>query len=167
MSFLSSNFTNYTYNSSSNIVVWTIPVLPKGQLDSIKLTVTTVQLGTITNGAGINGQEVDINQRNNYAQVSTQKLGETFLFPTLFTPNGDGINDYFEIKGLQDYPDNEIQIFNRWGNQVYHQTGYMTQGNLWDGSSLNEGTYFYILKVNINGFLKEYGGYTTIIRSGK
>ncbi|PID87851.1 MAG: hypothetical protein CSB06_02870, partial [Bacteroidia bacterium] len=73
--------------------------------------------------------------------------------PDGFTPNGDGINDRFVIKGLEDYPDNRLMIMNRWGNKVYEQNPY---GNKWDGKSnaglrfggndLPEGTYFYILE---------------------
>jgi len=84
--------------------------------------------------------------------------------PTAFTPNGDGANDLFVIKDLELYPNNEIQIFNRWGNQVYHATSYMQNGRTWDGSNLSAGTYYYILRVSINGISKTMSGYTTIIR---
>ena len=63
-----------------------------------------------------------------------------------FSPNGDGVNDMFHIQGLQVYPENELQVFNRWGNLVFSQKGYK---NLWSGDWNNEelpdGTYFYIL----------------------
>jgi len=84
--------------------------------------------------------------------------------PTVFTPNGDGSNDVFVIKNLYLYPNNEIEIFNRWGNQVYHATAYMHNGKTWDGSNVSEGTYYYILRVSINGISKTLSGYTTIIR---
>jgi len=65
---------------------------------------------------------------------------------TGFSPNGDGINDVFYIQGLQVYPENELKVFNRWGNLVFSQRGYK---NLWSGDWNNEelpdGTYFYIL----------------------
>lgn len=65
----------------------------------------------------------------------------------LFTPNGDGINDTWVIEGLQNYPDNSIQIFNRWGQQVYEVSPYNNdwQGTTTDGKSLPQGTYYYIL----------------------
>ncbi|HBK71318.1 MAG TPA: hypothetical protein DDZ39_06635, partial [Flavobacteriaceae bacterium] len=81
--------------------------------------------------------------------------------PTLFTPNGDGTNDTFEIPGLVNlYPKFELKIFNRWGNIVYD---YHNNGNLnpkwWDGFSTGRmtvsgservptGTYFYIINFN-------------------
>jgi len=62
------------------------------------------------------------------------------------SPNRDGINDYFKIEGLASYPENELKIFNRFGNLLYEKTGY---DNSWggevDGEILPNGTYFYIL----------------------
>jgi gliding motility-associated-like protein len=61
----------------------------------------------------------------------------------------------FVIKGLLEYPNNEIIIFNRWGNVVYQKQGYL---NDWTGENTNnfstgngqlpEGTYFYIINLN-------------------
>jgi gliding motility-associated-like protein len=71
--------------------------------------------------------------------------------PELFTPNGDTKNDVFNIPGLENYPKNSLQIFNRWGNMIYEAKPYK---NDWDGSpnkssmgtgKLPVGTYFYIL----------------------
>ena len=76
--------------------------------------------------------------------------------PGGFSPNGDGKNDGFVIKGLEYYPDNELVIFNRWGDEVFKAAPYR---NDWDGQSqgkgltlygtqLVEGTYFYILTLD-------------------
>ena len=73
---------------------------------------------------------------------------QDFEIKTGFSPNGDGVNDVFYIQGLQQFPDNELQIFNRWGNQVFSVNGYK---NNWQGTFedqiLPSGTYFYILKL--------------------
>jgi gliding motility-associated-like protein len=79
---------------------------------------------------------------------------ECFLgieIPEGFSPNGDGINDLFEILGLEDYPNNKLAIFNRWGHKVYEAESY---ANDWDGRSqspltigdgmLPKGTYYYV-----------------------
>lgn len=63
--------------------------------------------------------------------------------PNLFSPNGDGVNDTFEIRGLELYAESEISIVNRLGNEVFKATNYK---NNWTGEGLNEGTYFYVLK---------------------
>ena len=82
------------------------------------------------------------------------------------TPNGDGIHDVLSIRGLEDFPDNTIRIYNRWGVQVYATNAYNTQGNVFDGTSqgratvdvdnkLPVGTYFYILDyINDDGIQK-------------
>ena len=91
-----------------------------------------------------------------------------FFIPEAFSPNGDGINDKFEIKGLYKYKAVELVVFNRWGNIVYQSNNY-GEGNgkdgFWDGKAgsglrigsgpVPTGTYFYILTLNgkekING----------------
>lgn len=82
-------------------------------------------------------------------------------FNNVFSPNYDGINDLFVIENLELYPDNELVILNRWGNEIYTMKSY---DNLWDGSDLSEGTYFYILKVNMCIEVKSFSGYITILR---
>ncbi|HEY8919894.1 MAG TPA: gliding motility-associated C-terminal domain-containing protein, partial [Chitinophaga sp.] len=101
--------------------------------------------------------------------VATVKLGISFSdlkVPTLFTPNGDGKNDAFEIRGLNQYAENELVIINRWGNEVFRQKGYQ---NNWYGEGLNEGTYYYLLrlkKTDGSGW-EILKGYTTLIRAFK
>ena len=92
------------------------------------------------------------------------------------TPNGDGIHDVLSIRGLEDFPDNTIRIYNRWGVQVYATNAYNTQGNVFDGTSqgratvdvdnkLPVGTYFYILDyINDDGIQKSLSGYIYINR---
>ncbi|MBE9583755.1 tandem-95 repeat protein [Mucilaginibacter sp. JRF] len=88
-----------------------------------------------------------------------------FKIPTLFTPNGDGINDVFEIRGIEQYSQTKLSIINRWGNEVYKATNYQ---NTWAGTGLNEGTYYYILRVlDSQGKWNVYKGYVTLMRSLK
>jgi gliding motility-associated-like protein len=91
---------------------------------------------------------------------------ETFI-PAGFSPNGDGINDFFFIQGADKFVV-DLQIFNRWGNKVYESKHYQ---NNWDGvsnsglligSKLPGGTYFYV--VNFNNGTKEEIGFITINR---
>ena len=68
------------------------------------------------------------------------------IIPNAFSPNGDGINDTWKIKYLQDYPGAEVKIFNRYGQLIYEAVGYDAA---WDGSfkgkPLPVGTYYYIV----------------------
>jgi trimeric autotransporter adhesin len=66
------------------------------------------------------------------------------------SPNGDGANDYWVIKGLENYRNNLVQLFDKWGDKVFEQKGY---DNTWDGRGRNgmplpDGTYFYIIRLN-------------------
>lgn len=70
---------------------------------------------------------------------------------TVFTPNGDGINDNWYIEGITSYPDNEVFVYNIYGNEVYSKKKYTNdwQGT-YNGAALPDGTYFYIIKINDN-----------------
>lgn len=92
------------------------------------------------------------------------------------TPNEDGLNDFFFIQGIETYPQNKLQIFNRWGVMVYEKEGYGTNADLFYGISdgrttvrkneeLPSGTYFYILTfTGTNPGESEYTGYLYINR---
>jgi gliding motility-associated-like protein len=84
------------------------------------------------------------------ARTFTLKEPGVLELPTGFTPNSDGSNDFFVIKGVEAYPDNILTIFNRWGNQVYSISGYNNQWNGLNnnGKPLPDGTYFVIFKIN-------------------
>ncbi len=83
-------------------------------------------------------------------------LGVELIFPTAFTPNNDGINDFFEIEYLEQFPDNELTIYNRWGEQIYQSKPYLNDWNGVNngtgvkllGDNVPEDTYFYVLILN-------------------
>ncbi|MFN5317526.1 MAG: gliding motility-associated C-terminal domain-containing protein [Bacteroidia bacterium] len=74
--------------------------------------------------------------------------------PNGFTPNGDGFNDNYVISGIQGYPGNQVNIFNRWGSLVYsakdYQNNWNGEGN--NGNLLPDGTYFIVVNLNKEGF---------------
>jgi len=85
------------------------------------------------------------------AWVYVEVLPIDLTIPNTFTPNGDDFNDNFVIRGLTElYPENELQIFNRWGNIVFERKNYQ---NDWDGlfertgEKVPDGTYFYKLEI--------------------
>ncbi len=92
--------------------------------------------------------------------ITFDELIECFA-PSIFTPNNDGINDYFIIPCLETgrFPNNRVIVFNEWGVEVFSARQYK---NDWDGTyggtPLPAGTYFYIIETEnnakpINGFL--------------
>ena len=81
----------------------------------------------------------------------------------VLTPNGDGKNDFFVIKNIDMYPNNQVRIFDRAGREVYAKKNY---NNEWDGTingtPLDENTYYYIIELG-NG-VKAKRGFITIVR---
>jgi gliding motility-associated-like protein len=78
------------------------------------------------------------------------------LAPNVVTPNGDGINDFFKINGLNNFPGSSLNAYNRWGNKIYSSDDYK---NDWS-PKVSDGTYFYILNVSdgrkFNGFFQVF-----------
>ncbi len=72
---------------------------------------------------------------------------------TSFTPNGDGINDTWVIEDIDQFPNNTVTIYNRWGNKLASYTNYDNKNNAWkgetpNGSTVTNGTYFYVIELN-------------------
>ncbi|WP_444667014.1 T9SS type B sorting domain-containing protein [Flavobacterium columnare] len=92
------------------------------------------------------------------------------------TPNGDGDNDVFFIDGVDKFPNNSVEVYNRWGVLVYEAKGYNNNDRAFRGISsgrvtikqleeLPEGTYYYMFKYeNTSGVTKEKAGYLYINR---
>jgi gliding motility-associated-like protein len=95
------------------------------------------------------------------------KLVRNPVIPNVFTPNGDGINDTWQVKNLPEYTASVVDIYNRYGQLVYHSTGYAHD---WDGKSngkpLPAGTYYYIidLKADLKTAVKPLSGFVDIVR---
>jgi gliding motility-associated-like protein len=122
---------------------------------------------TDDDGDALRTVEEDINGDGDYANDDSDGDGTPdYLEPNreedevevfnVLTPNGDGVHDVLQISGLENFPNNTIRIYNRWGVMVYTTNGYDMQGNFFDGTSqgrvtvdidnkLPVGTYFYIL----------------------
>jgi gliding motility-associated-like protein len=81
------------------------------------------------------------------------------------TPNGDGTNQVFYIKNIELYSDNELFIYNRWGNVVFHSKGY---NNSWEGKYKGEelpvGTYYYVLYLDGKSKEQVYKGAVSIVK---
>jgi len=84
-------------------------------------------------------------------------------FAQAFSPNGDGENDYFEIQGIELYPDCKVTIVNRYGSKLFTSEGYSQP---WDGTRKGQvlpmGSYFYIIELGANH--KPVTGSISIIR---
>ena len=105
---------------------------------------------------------MDANKCVNSNTVSLVVNDCTIRVPQLLTPNGDGKNDQLVIRFIDLYPNNKVQVYNRWGNMVYSKDGYT---NDWKGTNdhgnggvLPAGTYFILVDLD-DGFTKPYNGY--------
>lgn len=95
--------------------------------------------------------------------VSIENIGREMFIPNAFTPNGDNLNEKFEIFGNQCGADDEIRIFNRWGALIFHSKKPFEE--FWDASTLDNspapmGVYTYSIR-NGNEIVT---GYFTLIR---
>ena len=144
-SYLWTPTTNFTFESDSIIENPGIDVLS---------TVTYTVFVTDTNGC-LNTDDVVVS------------LIPDIDVPTGFSPNGDGINDTWEIQNLEAFENTSVRVYNRWGTLIYD---YDVENENWDGGgSSNEmipvGTYFYIIEFdNYDGTPDELTGPVTIIR---
>jgi gliding motility-associated-like protein len=94
----------------------------------------------------------------------TVTVAKGIIIPNTFTPNGDGINDLWNVKYLADYPNARVDIYNRYGQPVYHALGYKKP---WDGMQngkpLPAGPYYYIIDLKVKNTPSQ-AGYITLLR---
>lgn len=87
--------------------------------------------------------------------------------PGSFSPNGDGHNDRWIIQGIEYYPDAQVIIYDRWGQQITNISGY-SPAKAWDGmfkgKPVSDGVYFYSLDLRQNNDTKPLKGSVTVIR---
>lgn len=89
------------------------------------------------------------------------------VFPTAFSPNGDGSNDQFRVISnvIEQYTDYSLSVFNRWGELVYTTDEVKSGWNgIYNGLPASIGTYFYLAEFKIKGVRKLLKGDVTLIR---
>ena len=101
---------------------------------------------------GINNGTEITNGSNPQDPCSPNSCNDIIDVPNAFTPDGDGINDALVITGIEQFPENTLVIFNRWGNIVFEAenykndwTGTTNAGIVLGGENLPTGTYYYLL----------------------
>ena len=85
--------------------------------------------------------------------------------PNAFTPNGDGRDDTWQIEFIEQYPENTVTVFNRWGSKIFSATNY-SRANEWRGDINGQpapvGTYYYVV-VTKGPLGKSYAGSITVL----
>ncbi|MEA9412536.1 gliding motility-associated C-terminal domain-containing protein [Flavobacterium sp. PL02] len=157
-SYVMATTTSGNYNSVNG--VWNLPVLAAGTTETLTLTAKVLETGDYLNVAYLkDSTPTDPNPDNNRAEAAVVPTG--IVIYNAVSANGDGLNDYFKIEGLQHYPDNTVEIYNRWGVKIYEANGYGLNNNVFRGISegrstvkngdiVPAGTYFYILRYKTN-----------------
>jgi gliding motility-associated-like protein/uncharacterized repeat protein (TIGR01451 family) len=145
---------------TGNNLRFTVPFMGPGTSVTLRIRVKAGAAGTVVNTAVVSSSEDDTNEGDN--TDSAQTVIQPFRIPNVITPNGDGKNDRFEIKGLGKYASNSIVIFNRYGDHVFERANY---GNDWDAPGQVAGTYFYVLRVTGgSGETTEFKGWIQVIK---
>lgn len=140
--------------------IWTIGDLANASSSSLSITAVIGLEDDYTNTTAVTNSNVfDPDLTNNAASVTIDPI-DVFI-PQAFSPDGDNVNDTFEIPGLGFlYPNFKIEIYTRWGNKVFdYDNNGSTSPQWWDGFSngnLNfngseqvpSGTYYYIIYFN-------------------
>ncbi|WP_422349955.1 PKD domain-containing protein [Flagellimonas sp.] len=139
-----------TYDEVSGF--WELDQLTALGTANLQLTVEILDVNDYLNTASlayVDQLDTDSSNDSDQAEVTPSCL----TVYNEFSPNGDGVNEFFKIDCISRYPNNVLQVYNRWGNIVYEQRSY---NNDWDGTSngratvqkgdqLPVGTYYYVL----------------------
>ena len=130
----------------------TIPLIP-GNITSSSYQFTSM----------VNQRKIDITNQPIYISKKVTNMKEKPFIPNVFSPNGDGINDDWQIDFLWNYPECRVEIFNRNGHKIYSSVGYFSPFNgTYNGQPLPVATYYYIIDLrNGDGLLS---GSVTILR---
>ncbi|WP_248723555.1 gliding motility-associated C-terminal domain-containing protein [Seonamhaeicola sp. ML3] len=156
-------------NYSEETSVWQVPLIGAGLTEILEITVTVLDVNDYLNTASLQFlDQIDSNGSNDSDTATVDP--ECLTIYNEFSPNGNGKNEFFYIDCINNYPNNTLKIYNRWGNLVYTKEGY---DNTFDGVSngrsvLNKneklpvGTYYYVLDLGDGS--KQKAGWLYLVR---
>jgi gliding motility-associated-like protein len=174
-----------TVNKADQIISFT--EIPSG----LRMTETYQLVATASSGLAVSfevsdpnivtlyGTTLTINQDGNFTVTASQQgdqnwnpapdvIQSVLALPTfdhissLFTPNSDGMNDYWYIPDLVKYGKLQVTVYNRYGQAVYRSESYKNDWDgTWNGNPLPSATYYYIIKSSTKGIIK---GVVNIVR---
>lgn len=161
----SSNEIKVTTDITGKKLTYTIPFFPGNSKLTIYVKVKADALvnGTpldIVNRVILSSDEDDINPDDNTAE-DTNQVNALFI-PNVITPNNDGKNDRFIIRGSQKFAQREIVILNRFGDHLYENSNY---DNDWSAEGIVAGTYFFVFRgTDSEGKVHEFKGWIQVIK---
>ncbi|WP_366585238.1 Calx-beta domain-containing protein [Muricauda sp. ANG21] len=151
---------------------WSIPEMNATTATAtLEITVAVTASGTFQNTAALvsslpsDNTVTDNNSSTVSVQVNRSACEDPGTICNIFSPNGDGKNDRLILVGHEQYSNNTLEVFDRYGNSVFQMDGYDSS---WDGTGKNgdlpKGTYFYILDLNGDG-TEVVKGWIQIVRN--
>ena len=172
------NSLDYVSHTASNGLfdpttgVWSVDELTAEQSITLVITVTVTASGNFQNTASLTSSfptdgVVDNNSATVTFTVNRSQCEDPGTICNIFSPNGDGINDRLILVGHEQFSNNKLEVFDRYGNSVFEMNNYNSS---WDGTGSNgdlpKGTYFYILDLNTtdNSDVDVVKGWIQIIR---
>lgn len=153
----------YQYNSHTTTTglytiedsIWFIETLNAGSTETLTLNATVISSNNLTNTAILVSVDETDNNSGNNEDSATVLVDDCLQISEGISPNNDLLNDTFTIKCIEDYPNNTLKIYNRYGTLVYETANYKNQ---WNGianrglpktnNKLPVGTYYYVLHIN-------------------
>lgn len=145
------SFGNYDVNS----FLWSISHLLPNQSESLTITAQVISSNNLLNTASLTEVlEIDRNDTNNqdWAMIT---VDDCLQIPKGFSPGSDMVNDTFVIPCIEDYPNNDLKIYNRYGTLIYQSNNYINdwngmpnQGPFNQNKVLPVGTYYYVLSIS-------------------
>lgn len=97
----------------------------------------------------------------------TITITDQLTIPGSFSPNDDGTNDTWIIKGIDAFPDAQVTIFDRWGQQIFEAVGY-SAAKSWDGKhngrKVTDGVYYYVIDLRNDLYKEPFKGFVTVLR---
>ena len=136
--------------------VWSISSLNSGAVAELQIRAIVLEGDNHLNVVSLIGvDQIDANPDNDEAviEVVVEQPTCPIIIYNVLSPNGDNIHDFFQINCIENYPNNNLKIYNRWGVKIFEENRYE---NTWNGESsgrstyksdekLPIGTYYYIL----------------------
>lgn len=169
----------YATQPNMNTYVWTIgaggQIVSGGGGGDSTVTVNWTQSGPTTVGVTyLNTAVCNAPAAATYDVLVENCVGPGEACLTVFnefTPNGDGSNDFFNIKCAEDYPNNNLEVYNRYGNLVFKTHSYRNDwkgianvSGTFSGSMLPTGTYYYIFETGDSAINIAKSGWLFIMR---
>ena len=160
--------TSYTLKEATSSAG--LPIIYKSSdstIMSVKAsTLNAIQLGSVFLTATQPGNANYAPAPNVNQLVNIQDAeGDQLLVHQAVSPNGDGVNDFLLIEGIDNYPTNRVAIMNLNGETIYNIKGYNNTTKSFDGHSnitghlQQPGTYFYMIEYTLNGQTRRKTGY--------